>query len=457
MRLFYLFLLIVLLHSATIAQELKVTGTVWAGAKALDDVLLDVYEYNSPIQTLHTDSRGKFTCDILKGKEYLLVFYKSGYILQSISIYASKLNSSPQQDVSIKLEQDEHSPDGLYFKEPLKRILSNVEADNFIEAKFSLEFIKPQPRSDTVSVLLHRAEANQYILVANRRMSTVALDEKYSKHILDNVTAEIKNYTAQIAEKEQQMAALRAEEDRHIAASFGVKDDEQLTEIIAAQKILAERLADNASYYLLTQQQQLATARLYELEALKYNTAKDTAQQLAYNNAKAKAVNARYLSMDANKKFMLYNKFQVEQYQEYIELLRYKATIDDNAKATKPIPAPPMPSKHPPTSAFAAPNPPDTLDNLSQLTANDRTEVIKDALAEEARFKNYEEHTSTIGTLLVKKIHIADDNYEVQIDKKKGTRYFKNKKPVTKLTFDFETTRKLVDVLETLHKAEKYK
>ena len=443
------------------AQQLVVSGTVKSGARALDNVLLDVYEYNSPIQTLHTDSRGKFLCTIMKGKEYLLVFYQSGYVSQSISIYDSPFNISPQQNVEVQLVRDDHSPDGLYFKEPMRRITPNVELTNFIENKFSLSSIEPQRRADTVSVLLHRAEANQYILIANRHLNSKPVDESYSKQVLVNIKSEVNSYEEQLAEKEHKMAVLKEEEDKHIAASFGVIGDAQLVEIIASQKALAERLANNASFYLLTQQLELAFARLYELDALQYNPDKDTAQQIAYTAAKAKAVNARYLSMDANKKFMLYNKFQVEQYQEYIELLRYKVTIDDNAKAVTPVPTPPMPSKYPPTSAFAAPNPPDTLDNLSNFTNTERTEMIKDALAEDARFKNYVEHKevrkTSYGDIQVKKIRIAEDNYEQQVDRKGNARYYKNSKVVTKLTFDFETTRKQVDVLETLKKTEKYK
>ena len=457
----FFFCLLLLGCTGATAQSLIVSGTVSNGAKAIDNVLLDVYEYNSPLQTLHSDSKGKYTCTLLKGKEYLLVFYQSGYVLQSISIYDSKLNKSTQQNIPIHLEPDLHSPDGLYFKEPLRRIVPTVEMDNFIENKFSLSDIRPQRRADTVSVLLHRAEANQYILIANRHLNNKPLDENYSKQIVENVKAEINTFTTQLAEREQHIAQLIAEEDRHIAAAFKAQGDDQLTEIIATQKALAERLADNASYYLLTQQQQLAIARLHELDALRYLQLKkhpiDSTLYNAYTDAKAKAANARYLSMDANKKFLVYNQYQVQQYQEYIELLRYKTTIADSAKATKPTAPIPKPSKHPPTSAFAAPPPPDTLDNLSHLNTAQRTTVIKDALAEEERFKNYAEHTEIKNNLTIKTVHIADDNYEMQMDKKGNTRYLKNRKAVTKLTFDFETTRKLVDVIETLHKAAKYK
>ena len=43
------------------AQALVFSGTVSAGGKVQDDVLIDIYEYNSPIQTLHTDGKGYFS------------------------------------------------------------------------------------------------------------------------------------------------------------------------------------------------------------------------------------------------------------------------------------------------------------------------------------------------------------------------------------------------------------
>ena len=58
--------------------------------------------------------------------------------------------------------------------------------------------------------------------------------------------------------------------------------------------------------------------------------------------------------------------------------------------------------------------------------------------------------------MTVKDIHIADDNYEVQTDKKGRVKYLKNGKPVSKLTFEFETKRKMVDVLNTIKEVDRF-
>jgi hypothetical protein len=90
------------------------------------------------------------------------------------------------------------------------------------------------------------------------------------------------------------------------------------------------------------------------------------------------------------------------------------------------------------------------------MTTEQRTDVIQKALDEEERFKNYQEKTEERGDLSVKEIRIADDNYEMQVDKKNNAKYFKNGKPITKITFDFETKRKMVDVLNTIRQVDKF-
>jgi hypothetical protein len=89
-----------------------------------------------------------------------------------------------------------------------------------------------------------------------------------------------------------------------------------------------------------------------------------------------------------------------------------------------------------------------------------RTTLIGKALDEEKRFKNYNEKTEVKkvdGTnMSVKNIRIADDNYEEQTDKNGKVRYLKNGKPITKTTFEFETKRKMDDVLNTIKEVDKY-
>jgi hypothetical protein len=58
--------------------------------------------------------------------------------------------------------------------------------------------------------------------------------------------------------------------------------------------------------------------------------------------------------------------------------------------------------------------------------------------------------------LTVKDIQIAEDYYEMQVDKNKNAKYFKNGKPITKITFEFETTRRMVDVLNTIRQVDKF-
>jgi hypothetical protein len=159
--------------------------------------------------------------------------------------------------------------------------------------------------------------------------------------------------------------------------------------------------------------------------------------------------------MDANRKLQLYNKYQVLSYQEYIELLRYRDKKKDTANADE-RPSPAKVKSSPPATI----SPIDTSDNLSKMTDVQRTKLIQQALEEEQRFKNYTEKTGQKRIngydVTVKNIHIADDDYEMQVDKKGNTKYIKNGKPVTKLTFEFETVRKMADVLNTIRQVDRF-
>jgi hypothetical protein len=444
------------------AQTLTINGTVSAGGIVQGDVLIDVYEYNSPIQTLHTDSKGAFTFPITRGKEYLAVIYKSGYLLQSYSISDNRLDPMSSYNMKVELAADVHSPDGLYFKDPLRRISPDIDFKSFTESKFQLEQIKPQQRADSVLVLLNRAQANQYILIAKMKMSGDHADDKYSRQVAENINTEIATYASQIAQSNARHDAIRADEDAQVAASLKTKDEVQLNHIIVAQKDLADRLAERANYYLLLQQQQLAKARLRELDVIKFeqqmNAEKDSVRKeelrLDSWRSKAGAVNSRYQAMDANRKFLAYNRYQMLNYQEYIELLRYKQHKNDTARVAAAPKSKPNPA---PRATIAAV---DTSDNLSKMNDTQRQKVIQAALEEEERFKNYKETKEVKKVdgvnLTVTDIRISDDNYEMQVDKKKNARYFKNGKPVTKLTYEFETKRKMVDVLNTIREVDKF-
>jgi hypothetical protein len=434
-----------------------VSGTVSGAGKPQDGVLIDIYENTSAVKTLHTDEHGRFTFRLDKGKEYIIVIYKPGYISQSISLTDSKDNILTNYNLSLDLDRDENSPEGLYFKSPVRRITPDVTHKSFTDSKFSIDRIKPKQRGDSVLVLLNRAQANQYILVGNMKLASAKTDTKYSRQIEKNIQKEIASYTDRIKQNKVQYDSLYREEDRHQQSTMNTKDDKQLDEITETQRLLAERLAAITDHYLLEQQQMLARARLDEMDALRYdherNVTTDTINIYIYDRAKrarSRAVNDRYMAMDANRKFKLYNKYQEDNYQEYIELLRYK---DQKRDTIRPATAT---DSRPKLKPLATITPVDTSDNLSKMTPEQRTDVIQKALDEEERFKNYQEKTEERGDLSVKEIHIGDDNYEMQVDKKNNARYFKNGKPITKITFDFETRRKMVDVLNTIRQVDKF-
>ena len=462
-KLLFLFSFISVIIFAS-AQALTVSGTVSGDGKMQDDVLIDIYEYNSPIVTLHTDPKGYFNLNIVKGKEYVLVFYKSGYVLQSISISDSRENKMSNHSIKVDLARDDASPEGLYFKPPVRRLVPESTMSYFTDAKFDLQRIKPRHRADSVMVLLDRAQANQYILVNNIKLNSNRIDDKYSRQIEDGIKREIKSYEDKLKNNLRAYDSLYASEEKNVRDTKQTSNDEQLAHITEAQRLLSARLGATTEHYQLEQLQQLAEARLSEINALRQQqdlaNAKDSLQkkmiQDAYWQTKSLAVNHRYHAMDANRKMQVYNRYEVLNYQEYIELLRYKERKDDTAHVPAKTATTSKPQQKPATVMTAV----DTTDNLSKASDSERSKLIQQALEEEARFKNYAEKTETRkvngAEMKVTDIHIADDDYEMQIDKKGGTRYFKNNKPVTKLTFEFETRRRMTDVLKTIREVEKF-
>ncbi len=462
-RLYHISFLILILSSGlgSWAQTLTLSGTVTAVGRVQDDVLIDIYEYNAAIQTLHTDEEGAFTFPILKGREYLIVFYKSGYMLQSISITDSRDDRQTAYTLRLDLQRDEASPEGLYFQNPVRRIAPESTMSYFTDSKFDLSRIKPRHRSDSLLVLLNRARANQYILVNNIRLNTGKTDDKYTRQVEDGINRELRSYTDKMKQNSRNYDSIYAAEEKNVRESKQAKNEEQLARLTEAQRLLAARLAATAEYYQLSQLSQLAEARLDEIKALKQQrelvSIVDSSQrkilQDACRQTRSGAVNHRYLAMDANRKLQLYNKYQVLNYQEYIELLRYKEGKDDTLRPT----ALPVKVQTKPAQAATVI---DTTDNLSKVADTERSKLIQQALDEEERFENYEEKQESrkINGIEVKvtDIHIADDYYEMQVDKKGFSKYFKNNKPVTKLTFDFETTRKMVDVLKTIKEVGKF-
>ncbi|MBS1593115.1 MAG: hypothetical protein JST90_02245 [Bacteroidetes bacterium] len=440
------------------AQQARVNLSVSAAGRALDQTLIDLYEYNSPIQPLHTDGQGKSTFQIQRGKEYLVVLYKSGYITQAISLADSRYDKQPVIDIKAELLKDSHASDGLYYHDPQRRIESDLKLTGFTDDTFALAAI-PAHRADSITVLMNRAKANQYLLVSRSTINATH-NEGYSRQVVADVQAEMASYSAQIAASDARYDSLYKEEQIHLAATQRTTGDKQYDELLAVQHDLADRLGERATSHLMEQQRQLARARLDEMNAFRYeqrmNDARDSAQRALLRDTmwqmKAHAAHDRWRAADENKKFLWYNKYQTDNYQEYVEMLRHREKKNEpqpTAKAT--------PKKSTPPHATTALR--DTSDNLSKLYEPEREEQIKKALEEEERFKNYSEKTEKRkidgAELTVQEIRISDDTYEMQVDKKGSKKYFKNGKPVTALTFDFETKRKMVDVLNAIRESDK--
>jgi hypothetical protein len=93
-----------------------------------------------------------------------------------------------------------------------------------------------------------------------------------------------------------------------------------------------------------------------------------------------------------------------------------------------------------------------------------RRQIKQEALAEQKRFSNYKKTTDkeTIDNQEsdVTKVVIGPDTYEMITSEKGGKKYFKNDKPITEVTYKFETTRRYEGVLKStkdVRKFDKYK
>jgi|GEM_PF-3983163 len=89
-----------------------------------------------------------------------------------------------------------------------------------------------------------------------------------------------------------------------------------------------------------------------------------------------------------------------------------------------------------------------------------RKELVKDALAEQKRFSNYKKTTEKQSIdnqeSEVTTVTIGPDTYE-QISSEKGDKkYFKNQKPITEVTYRFETTRRYDGVLKSSKSVKKF-
>jgi hypothetical protein len=91
---------------------------------------------------------------------------------------------------------------------------------------------------------------------------------------------------------------------------------------------------------------------------------------------------------------------------------------------------------------------------------NSHKQLVKDALAEQKRFSNYKKTTEKQSIdnqeSEVTTITIGPDTYELITSDKGGKKYFKNQKPITEVTYRFETTRRYDGVLKSSKSVKKF-
>ena len=92
-----------------------------------------------------------------------------------------------------------------------------------------------------------------------------------------------------------------------------------------------------------------------------------------------------------------------------------------------------------------------------------KKQMEKEAMAEQKRFSNYKETESKTSINNqesdITTVVIGPDTYELIISDAEGKRYYKNKKPITEVTYRFETTRRYEGVIKSskhVKKADKY-
>ncbi len=443
------------------AQTVELKGKVTASGVPQKDAIVDIYEYNAPFKTIATNTDGSYQINLLTGKEYLLLVYKSGFVLKAFNIRATASYS-----LNVDLSTDANSPNGLFFETIESRIAPENGGIALLSSKFDLAKIKPKSHADSLTVLLTRAKTNQYLLVSNMQLksaSTATENYALAKEIEQNTKYQMGLLQTRIEQSEQKARKLELVEKQYITASKKTKDESaQLNNIVEAQHTLAERLNEKVNYYMLLQEQTLLQSKLYDLQAVNLQKQANNAKlqeekELIYKQqlrAKANAINYKLRAVNANNLFQYHNKLYALNYQEYIELLRYQQKKED-AKTIASIT-----EKKNAATQNLNPVHDAAIDSLTTLEEDLRIDIVQQALAEEDRFQNFEEKQSQqiINNEAVKvtTTRISIDTYEMQIDKKNNSKYLKNGKPVTKLTYDFETKRRFVDVLKTIKRVERF-
>ena len=92
-------------------------------------------------------------------------------------------------------------------------------------------------------------------------------------------------------------------------------------------------------------------------------------------------------------------------------------------------------------------------------TRKSKRQIQKEALAEQKRFSNYKETESKKSVNNqendITTVIIGPDTYQLITSDTEGKRYYKNKKPITEVTYRFETTRRYDGVLKSSKQVKK--
>ncbi|MFN8278108.1 MAG: hypothetical protein U0T84_11550 [Chitinophagales bacterium] len=101
------------------------------------------------------------------------------------------------------------------------------------------------------------------------------------------------------------------------------------------------------------------------------------------------------------------------------------------------------------------------LTNEHKSDSSTVSELIKAAIDEDERFKNYKSEQTKAQRngeeVTITQVEIGPDRYEKLENSRHAIQYFKNDKPITSTTYNFETTRRLEGVLKKFRKTKAFK
>ncbi len=445
------FFTIALISMTDVMAQYTINGSVSTNGKPITEVNIDIYEYTAALTSFSTDSKGQFSISLQKDKVYLLLFYKSGYVIKSFMVHAISKNAI--DNLNVQLENDLASPDGLYFHSPT--ILINATEQT--KSAFDLTKITPQQKADSSLVLINRAQTNQYLLVSKLKLNGNTLLNK------NTIKSKLQLIQQELATAETNEKSFLIKEEKAIEKSKQTTGDKQVDWITEAQLGLANRLGEMVKSLLLQQEEMLLEASLNTADCENIlSKIKNSTDTLVIDGLKKMYADCNFrtftLKRDAvrlSKKFNKLNNEFALNYQEYIELLRYKNKLKDKKIDTLAAAVKLAETKI--EQQIPANN---LLTKIEQSNEEIDNQTLENAMAEEARFANYEEDSAvvawdaTFNRVNRKKIGI--DTYDVLVNKKLQFRYLKNEKPITKITYEFETKRKYKDVILLIHQINKF-